>query len=78
MGQCRPERKGGLLMAATLMVDHAQVMLRPAVLGAIGRGGAADEFRLGQPAGPLMLQGSRHAGIIDHRERGYRQWRILG
>jgi hypothetical protein len=60
------------------MGNHAEVMPCPAFLGLLGKYGATNLLGLGQSARLLMLQGARHAGIIDHRERGYRQWRILG
>jgi len=72
------EGLGGFVMPALQMGDHAEVMPCPAILGPPGKNGAIDPLGLGPPARLLMLQGECHAGIIDHRERGYRQWRILG
>jgi hypothetical protein len=72
------EAIGGLPMPAVLMGNQAQQVPGAGVPRPLGKDGAAGFFRLGQTAGALMGQSNRHGGIIDHRERGYRQWRILG
>jgi hypothetical protein len=67
-----------ILMPAALMIDHAKIMPGPAIARPVGEDGAINPLGLGQPARLLILQGGCHAVIIHHRERGYRQWRILG